>query len=133
MNSIRTLREIGQLDHSLTSAVAIPRDANALCDRVMAASPRDVIIYHRGELARDRDRHASELPEHQRLDLDALANYAWRLADAGWCHLLQRREAPCCFIYLLVMRPRPHQQRVFPKPQRRSLPGSSLLLLAEAA
>ncbi|WP_146217134.1 hypothetical protein [Falsiroseomonas bella] len=98
----------------------------------MEASPGQVIIYHRGELARDRDRYASELPEQQRIELDVVANYAWRLADAGWCHLLQRREAPNCFLYLLVLRPRPHQQRVVPKPPRRPvLP--SLSLLAEAA
>jgi hypothetical protein len=118
---IRPLGNAIPADRLHASDLSIPSDANALCERVMAASPRDVIIYHRGELARDRDRHASELPEQQRIELDVVANYAARLADAGWCHLLQRREAPNCFLYLLVMRPRPHQQRAVPKPQRRPL------------
>ncbi len=98
----------------------------------MVASPGEMIAYHRGELARDRDRHASELPEQQRVELDAVADYAGRLADAGWCHLLQRREAPNCFLYLLVLRPRPHQQRVLPKPRLRTILAYSPLL-AEAA
>ncbi|PWS34582.1 hypothetical protein DFH01_23880 [Falsiroseomonas bella] len=132
MSFIRPLGNAIPADRLHASDVSIPSDANALCERVMEASPGQVIIYHRGELARDRDRYASELPEQQRIELDVVANYAWRLADAGWCHLLQRREAPNCFLYLLVLRPRPHQQRVVPKPPRRPvLP--SLSLLAEAA
>jgi hypothetical protein len=98
--------------------IILPHDANMLCERVMEASPRDVITYHRGELARDRDRYASELPEDRRLELDAMASYAWRLAEAGWCYLLQRREISGCFLYLLVVRPRPHQRPAsLPRPQ----------------
>ena len=62
---------------SLSLTAAIPedpsmmvpdvRDANALCDRVTAASPGDTIAYHVGFLARDRYRIISDLPEDERL------------------------------------------------------------------
>jgi hypothetical protein len=118
------------------SSLDIPRDTNALCERVMQASPGEAILYHLGMLARDRERHISELPEQERIDLDAVADYAWRLADAGWCHLLQRRAALECFAYLVVMRPRPRQQRAMPtpRPMVRRVHGAGLtLLLAESA
>ena len=86
-------------------------DANALCDRVTAASPGDAITYFIGLLARDRDRLASRLDAEQRAELDTLADCAWRLADAGWVHLVQRRVGPECFAYLVIVRPRPRQQR----------------------
>ena len=86
-------------------------DANALCDRVTAATSGDAIIYFVGMLARDRDRLASRLSPEQRIELDATADYAWRLADAGWVHLVQRRVGPECFAYLVIVRPRPRQQR----------------------
>lgn len=86
-------------------------DANALCDRVTAAAPGDAITYFVGMLARDRDRLASCLSPEQRIELDATADYAWRLADAGWAHLAQRRVRPECFAYLVIVRPRPRQQR----------------------
>lgn len=89
----------------------LPRDTSALCERIMSAAPGEAIVYHLGLLARDRDRVASELTEAQRCELNAVAGYAWRLAEAGWCHLLQRRVALECFAYLLVVRPRPRQQR----------------------
>jgi hypothetical protein len=115
----------------------IPADTTALCERVMLATPGDMIVYHLGLLARDRDRNASELPDVQRLELDAVADYAWRLADAGWCHLLQRRVALECFAYLVVICPRPRQQRTtMPQPSTRAhrvhRPAPSLVL-AEAA
>jgi hypothetical protein len=86
-------------------------DANALCDRVTTAAPGDAIAYFAGMLARDRDRLASRLPPEQRIELDATADYAWRLAEAGWAHLAQRRVGPECFAYLVIVRPRPRQQR----------------------
>lgn len=86
-------------------------DANALCDRVTAAAPGDAIAYFVGMLARDRDRLASRLSPEQRIEVDALADCAWRLAEAGWAHLVQRRVGPECFAYLVIVRPRPRQQR----------------------
>ena len=86
-------------------------DANALCDRVTAATPGDTITYFVGMLARDRDRLASRLCPDERIELEAIADCAWRLADAGWVHLVQHRVGPECFAYLVIVRPRPRQQR----------------------
>jgi hypothetical protein len=105
----------------------IVADANALCDRVTAAAPGDAIAYFVGLLARDRDRLASRLSPERRIELDAIADCAWRLAEAGWAHLVQRRVGPECFVYLVIVRPRPRQQR-----ERRSA-GLPCLSLPEAA
>jgi hypothetical protein len=86
-------------------------DANALCDRVTAATPGEAITYFVGMLARDRDRLASRLSPDERIELEAIADCAWRLADAGWVHLVQHRVGPECFAYLVIVRPRPRQQR----------------------
>jgi hypothetical protein len=87
------------------------RDANALCDWVTAASPGATIAYHVGFLARDRYKVISDLPEDERLELDALADCVMRMREAGWVHLLQRRIKVECFAYLVVMRTRPRQRR----------------------
>ena len=86
-------------------------DANALCDRVTQAVPGDVLVYHVGFLARDRYKTISQLPEDRRLELEALADCAARLAEGGWVHLLQRRIGVEHFTYFVVVRPRPHQRR----------------------
>lgn len=106
---------------SLSLTAAIPedpsmmvpdvRDANALCDRVTAASPGDTIAYHVGFLARDRYRIISDLPEDERLELEALADCVMRMGEAGWVHLLQRRINVEYFAYLVVVRTRPRQRR----------------------
>jgi hypothetical protein len=81
-------------------------DENALCDRYADASPGDAIVYHLGLLARDRDKQTSTLPPQRRQDLEAVARRAWRMAEAGQVHLLQRRVGPETFAHLLVVRPR---------------------------
>lgn len=86
-------------------------DANTLCDRVTAAMPGEAITYFVGLLARDRDRLASSLLPEQRIELNAIAACAWRLAEAGWGHLVQRRVAEDRFAYLLIVRPRPRSAR----------------------
>lgn len=80
---------------------------NELHDRLASALPGTTIVYHVGLLARDRDRLASSLTPEQREDLNALASRAWRLAAAGWVHLVQQRVAPDCCAYIAVVRPRP--------------------------
>ena len=87
------------------------RDANALCNWVTAASPGDTIAYHVGFLARDRYKVISDLPEDERLELEALADCVMRMGEAGWVHLLQRRIDVECFAYLVVVRTRPRQRR----------------------
>lgn len=81
-------------------------DANALSDFIADAVAGAIIGYHIGTLARDRYRGLSHLPEAQRCELGILADYALRLADAGWAHLVQRRLGEERFVYLLVVRPR---------------------------
>lgn len=100
----------GAVDDGTTLPNVVPH-ANALCDRVTDAVPGDVIVYHVGFLARDRYAAISKLTEEQRLELDALADCAARLAEGGWVHLLQRRIGLECFAYLVIVRPRPHQLR----------------------
>jgi hypothetical protein len=134
VSSIRPLGNAIPADRLQATNIVIPRDANALCERVMEAYPGEVIAYHRGELARDRDRLVTDLLEHERRDLDCLADYAWRLAHAGWGRLLQLREAPNCFLYLLVIRPRPHQRHAsFPKPPSARRLAAFMPALREAA
>lgn len=80
---------------------------NGLCDRYADASPGDVIVYHIGLLARDRDRLASSLAPDARAELDRVADRVWAMAAQGLVHLLQRRVAPGRLAYLAVARPRP--------------------------
>jgi hypothetical protein len=80
---------------------------NALCDCFADAAPGDAITYHIGLLSRDRDRLASPLDQEAREDLEAVARRAWKFAEAGLAHLVQRRVAEERFAYLLVVRPRP--------------------------
>lgn len=96
---------------SLEDLLAAVLSENELCDRYADASPGDAIIYHIGLLARDRDKAASELAAERRADLEAVARRVWAMAEAGLGHLLQRRVAPGCCAYLLVVRPRPLSSR----------------------
>jgi hypothetical protein len=101
-----------------------PRDGvvsneNELHDRLASALPGTTIVYHVGLLARDRDRLASTLPQEQRVELNALASRAWRLAEAGWLYLLQQRVAPDCCAYIAVVRPRPRNVPLLPITRRR--------------
>ena len=88
-------------DEQQVSPVVVTH-TNALCDRVTDAVPGDAIIYHIGFLARDRCKAVSKLPEEQRAELNVLADYAMRLMDGGWVHLLQRRIRPECLAYLAI-------------------------------
>lgn len=103
----------------LSTSVARPRapqqpDAmteDAFCDRVALAAPGSVITYHIGLLARDRDHLASSLAPEQRQALNAVAGRAWKLAAAGWAHLVQRRVGESRFAYQLVISRRPLSAR----------------------
>ena len=92
---------------SIEDLIDVVLTENGLCDRYADASPGDAIVYHIGLLARDRDKVATNLPAERRDDLEDVARRAWQMAEAGQCRLLQRRVAPECFAYLLIVRPRP--------------------------
>lgn len=86
-----------------------PLTDTALCAWLGAAMPGDIIIYHRGMLALDLCKQRKQLPENQRVRLARVASRAWRLAEAGLLHLVQRRRGPEDFEYLAVARPKPRR------------------------
>lgn len=102
-------------------------DANALSDFIADAAAGAIIGYHIGALARDRYRGLSQLPDAQCRELGILADYALRLADAGWAHLVQRRLGEERFLYLLVVRPRRRRGDAL------VMPSMPVVILAEAA
>jgi hypothetical protein len=79
---------------------------NGLCDRFADAKPDEAITYHIGMLARDRDRLTTALAPEQRDALELVAQRACSMAEAGLCHLVQRRLGTERFAYVLIVRPR---------------------------
>ena len=72
-----------------------------------------VIGYHRGFLAIDTDAATSPLSSEERLRLIATATAAYRAAEDGAVHLLQRRLGSHCFSYIAVRRgSRRHDTRI---------------------
>lgn len=65
------------------------------------AKPGDVCVYHRGHLAYDASREASNLDEVNRLRLTLLGNIAYALCRQGTALLVQRREGED-FAYLAI-------------------------------
>lgn len=96
---------------SIEDLLDIAFTENDLCDRFADAAPGEAIIYHVGQLARDRDKVASELPPGRRDDLEAVARRVMAMAEAGLGHLVQRRVAPMRCAYLLVVCHRPLSAR----------------------
>ena len=107
----------------VTPSVQRPLTETALCAWLGAAAPGDAIVYHRGALARQLCPQLAYLPAEERIALARLANRAWKLAEAGLAHLVQRRHGYEDYEYLLVARHRP----------RRTRPSILPSLLAEAA
>ena len=81
---------------------------NAFVDRLADAVVGEVIIYHVGHLARDRTRVISDLPEHHRVELNAIAARAMRLFLAGRVTLVQRRmdTERCAYLAIVLKQPR---------------------------
>lgn len=96
---------------SIEDLLDIVLTENGLCDRFADAAPGEVIVYHVGLLARDRDKVASELPPERREDLEVVARRVMAMAEAGLGHLLQRRVSPTRCAYLLVVCQRPLSAR----------------------
>jgi hypothetical protein len=86
-----------------------PLTDTALCAWLGAATSGDTIIYHRGMLALDLCKQRKLLPENERMRLAKVASRAWRLAEAGLLHLVQRRRGPEDFEYIAVARPKPRR------------------------
>lgn len=86
----------------------LPLTEAALVAQVAGASVGTRIEYHRGLLAADTaSSEGNPLPAHERRELRRVAARAWRLAQAGLVHLVQRRHGDFDFAYLLEVRPRP--------------------------
>ena len=97
--------------HGIVSPISIPSlplTEAALAQWLAGAPAGARIEYHRGLLAVDMSSNAgSPLPVHERRELQRVAARAWRLAEAGLVHLVQRRHGDFEHAYLLEVRPRP--------------------------
>ena len=76
-----------------------------------AAAVGDRIEYWRGYLAIDANATQSGLEPDDRRQLGRVAARAFRLAEQGKAHLVQRRHGEADYSYLLVVRPRPRPVR----------------------
>jgi len=99
-----------------TVPTALPRssallDEAALTAWFSAAATGDRIEYWRGYLAIDANPTGSKLESEDRRTLGRVAARAFRLAEQGKAHLVQRRHGDADYSYLLVVRPRPRPVR----------------------
>src|SRR5512133_2151267 len=97
------------MDASIAS-MAPPEDGiteSDLCRWLGAAVPGDQFAYHRGFLAVDCDPTAGRLTKRERARLLRLARRARLAAEGGLAHLIQRRNGPDDFTYLIIARHRP--------------------------
>ena len=91
---------------------AVPMlDEAALMAWLGAAAAGDRIEYWRGYLAIDASPLGSKLEPDDRRQLGRVAARAYRLAEQGKAHLVQRRHGEADYSYLLVVRPRPQPVR----------------------
>ncbi|WP_052403017.1 hypothetical protein [Muricoccus aerilatus] len=86
----------------------------ALCAWVSTAAPGDRLAYHRGFLAWDLAPDLSVLSKPQRAALNRVASRARLLYEQGRVHLVQRREGPGDYTYLMIAwrQPRPQSTSV---------------------
>jgi hypothetical protein len=82
-------------------------DANALTDWLVDAKAGEQAVYHCGHLASDLAPGSSGLSQQRRRELAVLAQAAWRLAEGGLVHLVQRRVDETACAYLVIARRRP--------------------------
>ena len=85
--------------HPLTEA--------ALCAWVGRAHPGDQLVYHRGFLSIDTAADSRFGTPAERKMLRLVADRAWQLAQDGVVHLLQRRDGPGEYTYIVFVRRRP--------------------------
>lgn len=88
-----------------TDTVSMLSEA-AMCAWLGAAAPGDRLAYHRGFLAIDCDSASSRLPERDRLVLRRLAARATFAAHHRLVFVVQRRNGPGDYTYLLIARRR---------------------------
>src|SRR5687768_16590414 len=78
-----------------------------LCAWLGDALADDQLLYHRGFLAVDCDRDTSRLPPHERTNLVRLAHRARLAQTLGLAHLVQRRNGPGDYSYIILARVSP--------------------------
>lgn len=81
-------------------------DAIQFCAWIAQASPGDSLEYHRGLLALDANIDSQTPASDARRELARVARIAWRAAEKGLVHLVQRRNGPDDFSYIAVARQR---------------------------
>jgi hypothetical protein len=99
-----------------TVLAALPRssailDEAALTAWFSAAAAGDRIEYWRGYLAIDANPTGSTLEPDDCRQLGRVSARAFRLAEQGKAHLVQKRHGDADYSYLLVVRPRPRPVR----------------------
>ena len=68
-----------------------------------SAKPGEVLAYHEGFLAKDRDgSQECALPQSERLRIDTVAQQAWNANELGLLHLISRKIGPSRFEYIAV-------------------------------
>jgi hypothetical protein len=97
------------MDTCIPAIASPPLTEAGLCKWIGAAAPGDTLVYHRGFLACDTSAVLQLLPESERVALMRVAGRAWKLADAGLAHLIQRRNGDADYEYQIVARPRPRR------------------------
>lgn len=90
-------------------------DKAAFTAWLLRAEAGERLTYWRGHLAIDASPLTSQLRGEDRLRLGDLSDLAWRMAQKGWVHLLQRRHGAHDFSYVAVARPRPQVQATTPR------------------
>lgn len=73
------------------------------------AEPGDRLEYHLGFLSIDTMPRSDRLAERNRLGLLDVTRVAYRAAERGLAHLVQVRQGPDRFAYLLIARSRPRR------------------------
>ncbi|MBF0093949.1 MAG: hypothetical protein HQL34_05320 [Alphaproteobacteria bacterium] len=84
-----------------------PISETDLCRWLGSAAPGDVLEYYRGFLALDASPVLSRIPEALRRAVAGIGNRAAWAAALDLAHLLQRRNGPDDFSYLIIARRRP--------------------------
>jgi hypothetical protein len=81
-----------------------------LCAWFGRAASGESLIYHRGSLARDRSRTATQLAPTDQAELSRVARRALELAEAGLAELTQRRLGADDYEYRITVKPRPPRE-----------------------
>ncbi len=79
----------------------------ALCAWVGQAYPGEQLVYYTGFLAIDTGPDSAMPTPAARQELRRVADRAYQLFEKGLVHLVQRREEPGEYTYLIVARRRP--------------------------